>query len=177
MGLTMFEEDSRLSDSTRMRGAAHIISISIVILLLTSVNPSQASDFKSSWEVVESGTSEDLLTATEIEGVIWAFGTGGAMLHSDDNGITWAAYDSPTTSGILNSDSGFGSLLVSGENGLMMLRKSGEELWTDIPLPEGSIVNGISLTGSETAVAVGAHGTIWNLEGGDVGGNKPVHRK
>ena len=166
MGLTMFEEDSRLSDSTRMRGAANIISISIVILLLTSVNPSQASDFKSSWEVVESGTSEDLLTATEIEGVIWAFGTGGAMLHSDDNGITWAAYDSPTTSDILNSDSGFGSLLVSGENGLMMLRKSGGDLWTDISLPEGSIVNGISLTGSETAVAVGAHGTIWNLEGG-----------
>ena len=91
---------------------AHIVSIAMVILLLTSVNPSQANEFESSWEVVESGTSEDLLTATEFEGEVWAFGTGGAMLNSGDNGMSWTVYESPTTANILNSASGFGQSLI-----------------------------------------------------------------
>ena len=73
----MLEGNSRLSEPRRRSRVAHIVSIAMVILLLTSVNPSQANEFESSWEVVESGTSEDLLTATEFEGEVWAFGTGG----------------------------------------------------------------------------------------------------
>ena len=146
--------------------SARTVCVAIVILLLTSVNPSQATEFESSWEIVESGTSEDLLTAAEFEGEIWAFGTAGVMLRSGDNGASWTVYDSPTTSDILNSASGFGSLLISGDSGLVLLRESENDSWIDISLPEEDSVNGISLTGSDTAVAVGNHGTIWNLDGG-----------
>ena len=80
--------------------SARTVCVAIVILLLTSVNPSQATEFESSWEIVESGTSEDLLTAAEFEGEIWAFGTAGVMLRSGDNGASWTVYDSPTTSAV-----------------------------------------------------------------------------
>ena len=146
--------------------SARTVCVAIVILLLTSVNPSQATEFESSWEIVESGTSEDLLTAAEFEGEVWAFGTAGVMLRSGDNGASWTVYESPTTSDILNSASGFGSLLISGDSGLVLLRESESDSWIDISLPEEDSVNGISLTGSDTAVAVGNHGTIWNLDGG-----------
>ncbi len=161
----MYEAVSRLSKPMAPR-VNRIIAIATVILLVTVVSPSQAKEFQSSWEVVESGTSEDLLTAAYFDGQVWAFGTGGVMLNSSDNGVTWKIADSPTNTDIHHSDSDFGSLLVAGDSGLMLLKKDQDSEWLDISLPTGSEVNGVSLTGSESVVAVGNGGKIWEYNNG-----------
>jgi len=162
----MYEAESRLLPAGGRVGMARIVTMAAVILLLAGSTPGQASDFTSSWEVVESGTSDDLLTAAYYDGQVWAFGTGGVILQSIDDGVSWESSDSPTTSDIHHSDSDFGSLIISGDSGLVLLKDSVDNEWMDISLPSGSQVNGISLTGSQSAIAVGNQGTIWELEGG-----------
>ena len=161
----MYEAVSRLSEPMAPR-VNRVIAIATVILLVTVVSPSQAKEFQSSWEVVESGTSEDLLTAAFFDGQVWAFGTDGVMLNSSDNGVTWEIADSPTNTDIHHSDSGFESLLVAGDSGLMLLKKSQDSVWLDISLPSVSEVNGVSLIGSHSVVAVGDQGTIWKYDNG-----------
>ena len=142
------------------------IVIAIVMVLVALVSPSQARDFESSWVVVESGTSEDLLTAVDFENQVWAFGTGGVILNSLDNGETWQNFESPTESDIHFSDSGFGSLLIAGDSGLMLLKEGLESDWMDISLSEESQVNGVSLTGNQSVVAVGDGGVIHRYKNG-----------
>jgi len=161
----MYEADSRLSEPMALR-VNRVIAIAAVILLVTVVSPSQAKEFQSSWEVVESGTSEDLLTAAIFDGQVWAFGTGGVMLNSSNNGVTWEIADSPTNTDIHHSDSGFGSLLIAGDSGLMLFKQDSDSEWLDISLPLGSEVNGVSLIGGHNVVAVGDQGTIWKYDTG-----------
>ncbi len=161
----MYEADSRLSEPKALR-VNRVIAIAAVILLVTVVSPSQAKEFQSSWEVVESGTSEDLLTAAIFDGQVWAFGTGGVMLNSSNNGVTWEIADSPTNTDIHHSDSGFGSLLIAGDSGLMLFKQDSDSEWLDISLPLGSEVNGVSLIGGHNVVAVGDQGTIWKYDTG-----------
>ncbi len=161
----MYEADSRLSEPMALR-VNRVIAIAAVILLVTVVSPSQAKEFQSSWEVVESGTSEDLLTAAIFDGQVWAFGTGGVMLNSSNNGVTWEIADSPTNTDIHHSDSGFGSLLIAGDSGLMLFKQDSDSEWLDISLPLGSEVNGVSLIGGHNVVAVGDQGTIWKYDNG-----------
>ena len=162
----MHEAESGLPKAAEGRGLARVVAIAAVVLLVAGSTPGQASGFTSGWEVVESGTSEDLLTAAHFGDQVWAFGTGGVILNSIDNGISWENTDSPTTSDIRHSDSDFGSLIISGDSGLVLLKSSVDDEWMDISLPEDSEVNGISLTGSQGAIAVGNNGTIWELEDG-----------
>ena len=143
-----------------------IIAIASLIVLVTFVSPSQAKEFQSSWEIVESGTSENLLTAVDFGDQVWAFGTGGVMLNSSDSGLTWEIAESPTVVDIHHSESGFGALLVAGDSGLVLLKQDQDSDWLDISLPEGSHVNGVSLTGSQSVVVVGDGGTISRYEDG-----------
>jgi len=138
----------------------------MLMVFVALVSPSQARDFESSWVVVESGTSEDLLTAVDFENQVWAFGTGGVMLNSSDNGITWESVESPTNYDIHHSDSGFGSLVVADDSGLFLLKQNLESEWLDISLPEVSQVNGISLLGDQSVVAVGDGGAIFRYSEG-----------
>ena len=163
----MHEAESGLPKAAEGQGVARVVAITAVILLVAGSTPGQASGFTSGWEVVESGTSEDLLTAANFGGQVWAFGTGGVILNSIDNGISWENTDSPTTSDIRYSDSDFGSLIISGDSGLVLLKSGVDAEWTDISLPGDSQVNGISLTGGQSAIAVGNNGTIWELEDGE----------
>jgi ABC-type amino acid transport system permease subunit/photosystem II stability/assembly factor-like uncharacterized protein len=163
----MHEAESGLPKAAEGQGVARVVAITAVILLVAGSTPGQASGFTSGWEVVESGTSEDLLTAANFGGQVWAFGTGGVILNSIDNGISWENTDSPTTSDIRYSDSDFGSLIISGDSGLVLLKSGVDAEWTDISLPGDSQVNGISLTGGQSAIAVGNNGTIWELEEGE----------
>ena len=163
----MHEAESGLPKAAEGQGVARVVAITAVILLVAGSTPGQASGFTSGWEVVESGTSEDLLTAANFGGQVWAFGTGGVILNSIDNGISWENTDSPTTSDIRYSDSDFGSLIISGDSGLVLLKSGVDAEWTDISIPGDSQVNGISLTGGQSAIAVGNNGTIWELEEGE----------
>ena len=149
----MLERVTRTTESSAP-GVTRAITLAILMALICLVSPSQAGDFQSSWAVVESGTSEDLLTAEEYGDQIWAFGTGGVILTSSDDGLTWQSTESPTESDIHHSDSGFGSLLVAGDSGLLLLKESSESDWLDISLADEPRINGVTLTGAGSAVAV-----------------------
>ena len=161
----MLQRDSRASESSAPM-VSRVVTVAMLMILVALVSPSQARDFQSSWVVVESGTSEDLLTAAEFDGQVWAFGTGGVMLNSGDNGETWQNSESPTESDIHHSDSDFGSLLVAGDSGLILLKEDLGSNWLDISLSGESQVNGVSLTGSLSVVAVGNGGAIHKYEDG-----------
>ena len=161
----MFERFTR-SPRPRAPLVSRAIIIAMLMVFVALVSPSQARDFESSWVVVESGTSEDLLTAVDFENQVWAFGTGGVMLNSSDNGITWESVESPTNYDIHHSDSGFGSLVVADDSGLFLLKQNLESEWLDISLPEVSQVNGISLLGDQSVVAVGDGGAIFRYSEG-----------
>ena len=135
----MLEHDARTTESNAP-AVSRAVTVALLMVLLCLVSPSHAGDFESSWAVVESGTSEDLLTAAEYENQIWVFGTGGMMLNSSDNGVTWQIAESPTEYDIHHSDSGFGSLLVAGDSGLVLLKESSESEWLDISLADGVLV-------------------------------------
>ena len=161
----MFERVTR-SPRPRAPLVSRAIIIAMLMVFVALVSPSQARDFESSWVVVESGTSEDLLTAVDFENQVWAFGTGGVMLNRSDNGVTWESVESPTNYDIHHSDSGFGSLIVADDSGLFLLKQNLESEWLDISLPEVSQVNGISLIGDQSVVAVGDGGTIFRYSEG-----------
>ena len=161
----MFERVTR-SPRPRAPLVSRAIIIAMLMVFVALVSPSQARDFESSWVVVESGTSEDLLTAVDFENQVWAFGTGGVMLNSSDNGVTWESVESPTNYDIHHSDSGFGSLVVADDSGLFLLKQNLESEWLDISLPEVSQVNGISLLGDQSVVAVGDGGAIFRYSEG-----------
>ena len=161
----MLEHDARTTESNAP-AVSRAVTIALLMVLLCLVSPSHAGDFESSWAVVESGTSEDLLTAAEYENQIWVFGTGGMMLNSSDNGVTWQIAESPTEYDIHHSDSGFGSLLVAGDSGLVLLKQSSESGWLDISLAEVSRINDVALMSSGSIVAVGDGGAIFRYEGG-----------
>ena len=161
----MFERVTR-SPRPRAPLVSRAIIIAMLMVFVALVSPSQARDFESSCVVVSRGTSEAILTALDFENQVWAFGTGGVMLNSSDNGITWESVESPTNYDIHHSDSGFGSLVVADDSGLFLLKQNLESEWLDISLPEVSQVNGISLLGDQSLVAVGDGGDIHKYEDG-----------
>jgi glutamine transport system permease protein len=161
----VLQRDFPASESSAHR-ITRAISIAVLMVLVCLVSPSQATDYRSSWFVVESGTSEDLLTVEEYGGQIWIFGTGGVMLNSADNGETWSNIESPTQSDIHHSDSGFGSILVAGESGIALLKSEEDSDWQNISLTGVSRINGVALTGSQSAIAVGDDGGIYRYQGG-----------
>ena len=67
----MFERVTR-SPRPRAPLVSRAIIIAMLMVFVALVSPSQARDFESSWVVVESGTSEDLLTAVDFENQVWA---------------------------------------------------------------------------------------------------------
>ena len=161
----MLQRDCQASESSAHR-ISRAISIAVLMVLVCLASPSQAADYRSSWIVVESGTSEDLLSVEEYGGQIWIFGTGGVMLNSADNGETWSNLESPTKSDIHHSDSGFGSLLVAGDSGIVLLKSGEDSDWQNISLTGVSRINGVALTGSQSAVAVGDNGGIFRYQDG-----------
>ena len=52
----------------------------VLIALLFSFGEVSAQEVRSGWEVVDSGTEENLYTAEYLDGEIWAFGSGGTMI-------------------------------------------------------------------------------------------------
>jgi len=148
-----------------------VVAVASLLVLLTLISPVQAVDYRSSWNVVESGTEADLLTA-EVYGEygIWAFGKEGVMVKSSDNGSTWELADSPTSSDLHYSDSAHGALVVAAADGLVLIKQEIGGGWLDISIPvenmSGLQVNGIALTSNQSVLAVGSGGSIWKYDNG-----------
>ena len=139
-------------------------SIALAILLVLSV-PANAQEYRSGWDIVDSGTLADLYSVESEGSEVWAFGENGAMISSNDGGLTWEAGESLTSSDLTISDSGYGSFLAASEDGTILIKSGNEIIWSDISLDIGNeLVYGACLTGDNAAVIVGGNGSIWTYE-------------
>ena len=139
------------------RGVVLFVSVAIFSLIF-SISEVSAQEVRSGWEVMESGTEFDLLSAEVHENDIWAFGTGGITIISSDDGVTWSEVLSETSQNLTSSDSNFGAMVVAGNNGTVLLLNDG--IWTDLSTDIIGDITDISLTGNNSLVVVSGN-TAW----------------
>tara|TARA_B100000686_G_scaffold48586_1_gene51951 strand:- start:2168 stop:4282 length:2115 start_codon:yes stop_codon:yes gene_type:complete len=140
-----------------------VVSVVALLVIVGLVGNSQAADYKSGWYVGESGSELNLNSAESFGEQIWVFGDSGLILISSDFGQTWAPTASPISEDIHYSDSAFGALAIAGNSGILLLKQDVNSDWVELPLSES--INGISLTGNNSLVAVGNEGAIWRYGG------------
>lgn len=135
-----------------------------MILLALSV-PANAQEYRSGWDLINSGTLHDLYSVESEENEVWAFGENGTMVLSGDGGLSWEVGESLTSSDLTISDSGFGSFLAASMDGTILIKSGNEMTWSDISLDIGDeSIYGACLTGGNEAVIVGGNGSIWTYE-------------
>ena len=140
-----------------------VVSVVALLVIVGLVGNSQAADYKSGWYVGESGSELNLNSAESFGEQIWVFGDSGLILISSDFGQTWTPTASPISEDIHYSDSAFGALAIAGNSGILLLKQDVNSDWVELPLSES--INGISLTGNNSLVAVGNEGAIWRYGG------------
>ena len=140
-----------------------VVSVVALLVIVGLVGNSQAADYKSGWYVGESGSELNLNSAESFDEQIWVFGDSGLILISSDFGQTWTPTASPISEDIHYSDSAFGALAIAGNSGILLLKQDVNSDWVELPLSES--INGISLTGNNSLVAVGNEGAIWRYGG------------
>ena len=136
-----------------------VVSVVALLVIVGLVGNSQAAEYKSGWYVGESGSELNLNSAESFGDQIWVFGDSGLILISSDFGQTWTPTASPISEDIHYSDSAFGALAIAGNSGILLLKQEVNSDWVELPLSES--INGISLTGNNSLVAVGNEGAIW----------------
>tara|TARA_B100001123_G_scaffold418949_1_gene523540 strand:+ start:2524 stop:4869 length:2346 start_codon:yes stop_codon:yes gene_type:complete len=145
------------------RGASRsigLVSTAVLLILILSIGETSAQEVRSGWEEVESGTQADLLTAEVHDGEIWAFGTSGIIVRSNDSGVSWSESVSTTNHDLAASDSNFGAMVIAGDDGTVLLLNEG--VWTDLSTDIGDIVD-ISLTGNGSFIAISGN-AIWRYD-------------
>ena len=150
------------------RGSGWFASFALIALILTT-GSAVAQEVRSGWDLVDSGTESDLLSAEALNGEMWAFGTGGIAGKSLDGGLTWQ-FDNFGTHDWTHSDSGFDSIAIASTSGTVIIiediGEGEEDILDDIPpVPTQERVNAIALTGSQSLVAVWHSGEIWQFDG------------
>ena len=140
-----------------------VVSVVALLVIVGLVGNSQAADYKSGWYVGESGSELNLNSAESFGEQIWVFGDSGLILISSDFGQTWTPTASPISEDIHYSDSAFGALAIASNSGILLLKQDVNSDWVELPLSES--INGISLTGNNSLVAVGNEGASWRYGG------------
>jgi ABC-type amino acid transport system permease subunit/photosystem II stability/assembly factor-like uncharacterized protein len=146
-----------------MRGPrrAELIVALAIVALFVSIGETSAQEVRSGWEVVDSGTESDLLTAEFHEGEFWAFGSGGVIISSIDGGVTWSESGISVNQDLTSSDSNFGSMAVAGNDGTVLLMKDG--MWTDVSTSLLGDITDIALTGNGSFVVI-QQDEVWTCE-------------
>ena len=174
----MTSEGDSGSNRTTSRGVGWIVTI-VLLMLILSIGWTNAQEVRSGWEIVDSGTQADLLTAEVHEEEIWAIGTGGTMIRSNDSGITWFESESTTIHDLTTSDSYFGAMVVAGKGGAILWMNEG--VWADLSRPDlFEEITDIALTGNKSFVVISGN-AIWTcviMDGGEIDwnerGNNPL---
>ena len=138
-----------------------LIAALAIVALFVSISGASAQEVRSGWAMADSGTESDLLTAEFHEGEFWAFGTGGIMISSIDGGVTWSESGISVNQDLTSSDSNFGSLAVSGNDGAILLMRDG--VWTDVSTSLFGDITDIALTGNSSFVVI-QQDEIWTCE-------------
>ena len=138
--------------------------ILLMSLLVVSI-PANAQEYRSGWDIIESGTLEDLYSVESQGNEIWAFGENGIMIISLDGGLTWEVSESQTSSDLTISSSGYGSFLAASSDGTILLKSNNDSEWSDITFDFGDeLIHGACLTDVSELVIVGGNGTIWTYK-------------
>ena len=164
----MTSEASTESGRRIPKGSNIFLPIALFLLLI-SFSGVLAQEVRSGWELVDGGSDANLNTAEAINNEIWAFGDGGVMLRSLDEGITWEA-SSAGSHEWSHSDSGYDSILIATDEGVAIILENiggGEnDSNQEIPIfPGHFLINDVALTGANEFVTVGENGEIWEFDG------------
>ena len=161
---------SQSSTHPVLRGSrrAELILVFAIIALFFSAGGSSAQEVRSGWEVVDTGIEGDLNTAEALDEEMWAFGSGGVIIRSIDEGKTWSESGISINQDLTSSDASFGAIAVAGNSGTILLMNEGQ--WFDVSHPEvNSDVKDIALTGNNSFVVI-SESSIMNcivFEGGE----------
>ena len=147
----MASEASLWSGPKGKRSADLLIAF-VLIALLFSFGEVSAQEVRSGWEVVDSGTEENLYTAEYLDGEIWAFGSGGTMIRSIDEGRTWSESGISVSQDLTSSDSSYKSIIVAGNSGTVLLMNEG--VWIDISSDQFGDIKDVALTGNDSFVVI-----------------------
>ena len=141
-----------------------IFSVLVLALLVLSL-PVNAQEYRSGWDFINSGISDDLYSVESEGNEVWSFGENGIMIVSEDGGLSWEVGESLTSSDLTISDSGFGSFLAASVDGTILIKSGNETTWSDISVDIGEeSVYGACLTSENGVVIVGGNGTIWTYK-------------
>ena len=141
-------------------------AIVLLSILLVSVT-ANAQEYRSGWDVVNSGVTSDLFSVEGEGEEIWAFGENGIVLGSQNSGATWTQMESMGPSNLSMSDSGFGAFLAAGKDGTVIIKIDSGSQWEDISFDAGEEdIRGVSLNGNSSVVIVGSNGSIWKYDSG-----------
>ena len=144
----------------RIYGYFVLALFSFLLVSTTAV----AQEYRSGWDIVESGTNNDLFSVEATEDEIWAFGEDGVVLGSQDGGLSWSHANVITSSDLSMSDSGFGSILAASSDGTVIIKLESTSQWADISFEIGEeSISGVSLVRNNSVIAVGSNGSIWKL--------------
>ena len=141
-------------------------AIVLLSILLVSVT-ANAQEYRSGWDVVNSGVTSDLFSVEGEGEEIWVFGENGIVLGSQNSGAIWAQMESMGPSNLTMSDSGFGAFLAAGKDGTVIIKIDSGSQWEDISFDAGEEdIRGVSLNGNSSVVIVGSNGSIWKYDSG-----------
>ena len=108
--------EASLWNGPKGKRSADLLIAFVLVALLFSFGEVSAQEVRSGWEVVDSGTEENLYTAEYLEGEIWAFGSGGTMIRSIDDGRTWSESGISVSQDLTSSDESYESMIVAGNS-------------------------------------------------------------
>ena len=144
--------EASLWNSRKGKRSVDLLIVFVLVSLLFSFGEVSAQEVRSGWEVADSGTEENLYTAEYLEGEIWAFGSGGTMIRSIDEGRTWSESGISVSQDLTASDSSYGSIIVAGKSGTVLLMNEG--VWIDLSSNQLGDIKDIALTGNGSFVAI-----------------------
>ena len=153
--------EASLWNGRKGKRSADLLIAFVLVALLFSFGEVSAQEVRSGWGVVDSGTEENLYTAEYLEGEIWAFGSGGAMIRSIDEGRTWSESGISVSQDLTSSDSSYGSIIVAGNSGTVLLMKEG--VWLDLSSDQFGDIKDIALTGNSSFVVI-EQDEVWTCE-------------
>jgi photosystem II stability/assembly factor-like uncharacterized protein len=98
------------------------------------------------------------------EKIIWAAGSNGKIVRSDDAGLTWGAQSVPTVENLQGIAAWDANQAVSvGGNGVVIRTDDGGKSWNEIPVPKSEVANkllNVRTYGKAVAWAVGEMGAV-----------------
>ena len=150
--------EAYLRSGRSVKSSADLLIVFFLFTLLFSLTEVSAQEVRSGWEVVDSGTEESLNTAEYLDGEMWAFGSGGTMIRSIDEGRTWSESGISVSQDLTSSDESYESMIVAGNSGTVLLMNGG--VWFDVSSSQMGDITDIALTGNDSFVAIERSG-VW----------------